>query len=251
MLFTVLACSLSVSSALADDKKKVKPAKLGGWSGNFSLGLNTSEGNSNVGRANVGFLAKHGVKKIGSIQHTLLGAYDYGDRGVARDASRIETKNDKELSYKLDYNITNRGSVIAYAGYEDNNKAKLDSQTMVGLGYELTGLGTKRHKFSAGLGLGHISVDYTDGTEGFSGEALRASLGYKGQITENISLSTGVVYLAADERKMTRTLTKLDYRLSDRSSLVLKYKSTYNDTIPTTALDKRDNTTNLNVVFRY
>ena len=98
MLFTVLACSLSVSSALADGKTEAKKAKLGGWSGNFSLGLNTSQGNTNTGRANIGFLAKHGVKKAGTLQHTFLGAYDYGDRGTGRGSDRIETKNDKELS---------------------------------------------------------------------------------------------------------------------------------------------------------
>ena len=251
VLLAMFACSLPLSSAFAEEKKGNKPPKAKNWSASFTLGINSSEGNTNIGRANIGLLAKYGVKKPGSIQHTLLGAYDYGDRGFARGSDRIETKNDKELSYKLDYNLTNRGSLVAYLGYEDNKKAKLESQKMIGIGYELTGLGTKRHNFSAGLGLGHLSVDYTDGTDGFSGEALRASAGYRGKITQRFSVSTGLVVLAAEERTMIRSVSKLDYALSDRSSLVLKYKSTQYDSIPTTALDKKDNTTNLNVVFRF
>lgn len=251
VLLTVLACSLSVSSVFAEEGKDKQPSKAKKWSANLSLGLNTSEGNTNIGRANVGFLVKHGVKKPGSLQHTLLGAYDYGDRGFARGSNRIETKNDKELSYKFDYNLSNHRSLVAYVGYEDNIQAKLESQKMVGVGYEFTDLGSKRHNFSAGLGLGYLSVDYTDGTPGFSGEALRASAGYRGKITQRFSVSTGLVVLAAEERTMIRSVSKLDYALSDRSSLVLKYKSTQYDSIPTTALDKKDNTTNLNVVFRF
>lgn len=251
VLFSLLTCSLSIGSAVAHDVKEKKKPKAGGLSGNFALGLNTSEGNTNIGRANISFLAKYGVKRPGSFQHTLLGAYDYADRGVARGSNRIETKNDKELSYKLDYNLTNRGSLVAYLGYEDNKKAKLESQEMIGVGYELTGLGTKRHRFSVGLGVGDLSVEYTDGTAGFSGTAVRGSFGYKGKLTKRLNFSTGLVVLAADERTMTRAVSKLDYAMSDRWSLVLKHKQTRYDTIPVTAIDKKDDTTSLNVVFKF
>ena len=250
MLLSVLAFSLPVSSAFAHEEKKKAP-KVGGLSGNFALGLNTSEGNTNIGRANISFLAKYGVRRPGSFEHTLLGAYDYADRGVARGSSRIETKNDKELSYKLDYNLTNRGSLVAYLGYEDNKKAKLESQEMIGVGYELRGLGSKNHRFSVGLGVGDLSVEYTDGTEGFSGTALRGSIGYKGQLTKRFSVRTGVVVLAADERTMTRAVTKLDYAMSNRWSLVLKHKITQYDKIPATAIDKKDDNISLNVAFKF
>lgn len=250
MLLTVLACSLPVSSLHAHEKEKKAP-KVGGWSGNFALGLNTSEGNTNTGRANINFLAKHGVTKPGSLQHTFLGGYNYADRGTARGSSRIQTKDDKELVYKLDYNVTNHRSIVGFLGYEDNNKAKLESQTMAGVGYEWTGLGTQQHRFSAGLGVGYVSVEYTDGTAGFSGAALRGSVGYQGKLTKRFSVSTGIVVLAAEERTMIRAISKLDYALSDRSSLVLKHKLTHYDTIPITAIDKKDDTTSLNVVFRF
>ena len=249
ILLAILVFSLPFSSVLADEKKK--PPKAGGLSGNFSLGLNSTEGNTNLGRGNINFLVKYGPKQPGAIQHKLIGAYDYADRSVSRDGARIETKNDKQLSYKLDYNLSKHSHLTTYLAYEDNIKAKLESQKMIGVGYELADLGTKRHKFSLGFGVGNLSVDYTDGTPGFSGPALSGSLGYQGKLTKRFSVSTSLVVLAAEERTMTRSVSKLDYALSDRSSLVLKHYLTHFDEIPTTAIDKKDDITSLNVVFRF
>ena len=249
ILLTVLASSLPFNSALAHEKKKAP--KAGGLSGKFSLGLSSTEGNTNLGRGNINFLVKYGPKQPGAIQHTVIGAYDYADRSVSRDADRIETKNDKQLSYKLDYNLSRHSHLTTYLAYEDNKKAKLDSQKMIGVGYELADLGTERHKFSLGFGVGNLSADYTDGTPGFSSPALSGSLGYRGKLTKRFSVSTSLVVLAAEERTMTRTVSKLDYALSDRSSLVLKHYLTHFDEIPRTAIDKTDDITSLNVVFKF
>lgn len=241
-------CLLSTQTYAQAPAEKAKKANTG-WSGKLSLGINSSVGNANLNRLNADFVAKY--KTATPWQHTIQAGVVRAERAPSRGADTIETKNENALNYKLDYMLDKKSALVGYIGYEDNKKAKLDSQTMVGIGYERYKIGTPRHRFSAGVGVGHLDIKYTDGTPGSKGEALRASAGYRGKITDNISFRQKVVALKSEDRTMTRITSSLSYALTQKVSVALRNKVTHTSLIPATAIDKTDSTTALNLVVNF
>jgi putative salt-induced outer membrane protein YdiY len=222
------------------------------WSGKFKLGMASSVGNTNLGKLNVGLLMKTGVQKPRSVQHTIQGEIAYAERSRGRGTESIESKNAKELNYKVDYYLSNKSKLIGYVGYEDDKKAKLDSQIMIGGGYERIKLGfSPAHRFSVGIGAVYLDVKYADGTPGFSEPAIRGSLGYRGKITDTISVKQKLVVLSSKARVMSRVVSSLNFALTEKTSLALQHKLTHNSLIPATTLDKTDSKISLNVVIGF
>lgn len=247
-VFLLSICLASTQAYAHNPAAKAKKNDTG-WSGKFSLGINSSVGNTNLNRLNSDILVKYTTST--PWQHTLQGGVQKAQRAPSRGADTIETKNINALNYKLDYMLDKTSAIAGYIGYEDDKKAKLEGQTMMGIGYEKYKMGTANHRFSVGLGVGHLDVKYTDGTPGFQGAALRASVGYRGRITDKISLREKIVILSSDDRTMSRFVTSLNYALTDNVSLALKNQVTHNNLIPATAIDKTDSITALNVVFSF
>lgn len=227
----------------ADDEAKA------GWSGAFSFGLNSITGNTNKAAANADLEIVYDTQK--SLKHTLAASADYGDRSVGRGKNRTETQDAKTATYKLDYILNPKDTLIGYVGYESDLLAKLDTETSVGAAYSRKLIQTKRHKLSGSLGAAYVSREYTDKTPDLNEPAARIAFDYKGKITDKISINERLVVLVSDAFTTSRAKTSLKYALSENASLVLKHEVTHNTFIPVTAIDKTDSTTKLNLEIEF
>ena len=153
-------CLFPLQAFSHDDTVKQQP--VSGWTGQASLSVSSSQGNTNLGRLNVGLMAKH--KSNTPWAHLIRGSIRQSKAAKNRDADKRTTKDIKRLGYKIDYALSDKNAVVGYLGYEEDKKIKLDSEKVAMLGIERRRMGTKRHQFTVGAGIGKLAVKYTDGT---------------------------------------------------------------------------------------
>jgi putative salt-induced outer membrane protein YdiY len=119
------------------------------------------------------------------------------------------------------------------------------------IGIERRKMGTERHQFTAGAGLGHVAVKYTDHTDEISAAAARVGVDYKGKITDKISFSENIVVLYSKERTMKRAISSINYAITDKASISLSYEVSHRNKIADTAIDKKDDITDLNFILKF
>lgn len=245
---TCITLVIVSGSAMAEEKKQEEPL---GLSGKFSFGLNSLTGNTNTGLASATLDATYTTDS--PLTHNIDASASYGDRSTGRGSDRIETRNTKAASYKAEYALSEKrkDALIGYISYEDDLKAKLDSHTMLGVGYARNLYQSKRQRLSGSIGAGYLSVKFTDGTEGYDEPAGRASVAYKLNLTDTISLNEGVVVLASETNTMSRVTSSLKYKLTERVAVALTNKMTHNTFKPVTAIDETDSETGVNLVFNF
>jgi putative salt-induced outer membrane protein YdiY len=141
--------------------------------------------------------------------------------------------------------------VVGYLGYEEDKKIKLDSEKVAMLGIERHRMGTKHHQFMAGVGIGKLAVNYTDGTKKRSATVGRVGLGYKGKLTDTLSFQENIVVLYSKDRTMKRATSSLNYALTDNVSIALSHEITHRNKIANTAVDKNDDVTDLKLVIKF
>lgn len=238
--------------ALAKDKGKDKKVAAAadeeekpGWSGTFSFGLKFITGNTNTGSGNADLSLVYDPQT--NWKHTIAGSADYGERAAGRGRKKTEMQNASTATYKAEYALNPRDTLIGYVGYESDKIAGLDSEYSAGAAYSRKLFQNKRNKLSASLGAAYISRDYNDGTDGLDETAGRFAVDYKGKITDSISISERIVVLAGSSFTTSRAKTDLKYAITDKVGVVLKHEVTHNTYIPLSAIDKTDSTTKLNL----
>lgn len=253
-LFIALISSvflLSTQAYAADDDKKEKvEEKQTGLSGTFSASFSSSAGNTNKGTIKTNLMAVYKTKT--PWQHIMFGSLDFSDAGRDRHSSKSTSKNKTILKYTGAYLLDENNVVAGYVGRETDKKAKLKSQLVIGVGYERRNLGTKNHRFSAGIGAGSLAIKYTDGTPNLPSAAiLRGTLEYNGTITDKISFNEKIVVMASDEFNRRRMTSSLDYAITEKVSVSLDHEVTIDNIIPRTAVDTRDNETTLSFNMKF
>lgn len=246
-IFICASCLFPLQAFSQDDKSKQQPRS--GWTGQASLSVSSSQGNTNLGRLNIGLMAKH--KNDTPWTHLIRGSISQSKTAQNRDADKRTTKDIKRLGYKLDYALSDKTALVGYLGYEEDKKIKLDSEKVAMFGIERHGMGSKRHQFVAGVGIGKLAVKYTDGTNKRSGTAGRVGLGYTGKLTDTLSFKEDIVVLYSKDRTMKRAKSSLNYALTDNVSISLAHEITHRNKIANTAVDKNDDVTNLKLVIKF
>lgn len=243
LLLLCLACLFPLQ-AFSDNA-----ASAPGWTGQLSLSVSASEGNTNLGNLNVGFLAKH--ENLTPWAHLIRGSIKQAKSAKNRDADKKTTKDIKRLSYKVDYKLGEKNVIVGYVGYEEDRKVKLDSELTSIIGIERRKIGTKNHQFIVGAGIGKLKVKYTDGTDEISATAGRAGLTYKGKLTKKLSFDENLIMLYSKDRTMKRATSNLNYALTKNISLGLAHEVTLRNKVANTATDRKDNTTSLNLIIKF
>ncbi len=245
----IICCSCLFPLQVFSDNGTTKKQPTSGWAGQASFSVSSSQGNTNLGRLNVGLLAKH--KNDTPWAHTIRGSIRQSKTAKNRDADKRTTKNIKRFNYKIDYALSDQNVMVGYLGYEEDKKIKLDSEKVAMLGFERHRMGTKRHQFMLGAGVGKLTVKYTDGTEKRSATAGRLGFGYTGKLTDTLSFKENIVVLYSKDRTMKRATSSLNYALTDNVSIALSHEITHRNKIANTAVDKNDDTTDLKLIVRF
>ncbi len=219
------------------------------WSGQFSFGLSSLVGNTNTGSINADLAMRYATQQ--ALTHNLDASIYYSDRSSGRGFDRVESRNAKSLDYRAEYALNKQSALIGFASYEDDNIAKLEAQSMIGVGYSRQLFKSKRQRLSGAIGAGILGVNYTDRTPAFDGAVGRAFLAYRGKITDNISLNESLLVLGSDNSTTTRLKTSLQYAVSERTSIALKNQVIHNTHAPMTAKDKTDSITSLDLVIDF
>lgn len=233
--------------AIADEASK----KNAGWKGQFSFNVSYLEGNTNTGRANLGLRVEN--NSGGKFSHIIAAHANVADRGSSRDSDRIETRSSRFASYQTKYalNPEQKASVVGFLSYEDDNKAKLDSHIMVGVGYERSLFNNERHSLLGSIGAGYLDVKFTDNTDGYSEPGMRGALAYKLKLTDSLSFRENFVILHSESNTLKRAKTSLSYAVTPSFSVALVNQITHNSFIPETAIDKRDDETSVNLILKF
>jgi len=246
--FLSCVCLFSMPVLSANAETKNKQPKLG-WTGQVSLSMSSDQGNTNLDRLNLGAIAKY--KNNTPLSHLFRASIAQTDTAPNRDADKRTTKDVKRYSYRADYALSDKNLIVGYIGYEEDAKVKLDSEVATMIGFVRQNMGTENHKFMAGVGVGHLEVKYTDGTDKVSGFATRLALGYDGKITDSVGFKTEYILMDTDERTMKRLTSSLAYNITEKASIELEHEVSRRNKIADTAIDKKDDTTKLNFVFKF
>jgi putative salt-induced outer membrane protein YdiY len=246
--YTLICCSFLFPLQVFSQQNAPNQSPSG-WTGQASLSINSSQGNTNLGRLNIGLMAKH--KDSTPWQHLIRGSINQSKTAKNRDADKRTTKDIKRLGYKIDYALSDKNAIVGYLGYEEDKKIKLDSEKVAMLGFERHKMGTKNHQFMIGAGVGKLTVKYTDGTEKRSGTAGRLGFGYTGRLTDKLSFKENIVVLYSKERTMKRATSSLNYALTDNVSIALSHEITHRNKIANTATDRNDDVTDLKLIVKF
>lgn len=248
LAFLSCVCLFSIPALSANAETKNKQPKLG-WTGQVSLSMSSDQGNTNLDRLNLGAIAKY--KNNTPLSHLFRASIAQTDTAPNRDADKRTTKDVKRYSYRADYALSDKNLIVGYIGYEEDAKVKLDSEVATMIGFVRQNMGTENHKFMAGVGVGHLEVKYTDGTDKVSGFATRLALGYDGKITDSVGFKTEYILMDTDERTMKRLTSSLAYDITEKASIELEHEISRRNKVADTAVDKKDDTTKLNFVFKF
>lgn len=260
----VLPLTLLITSHLsahdATDKKiKAKQETHSKWSGNIKIGLDSSAGNTNTSVIKGAGQIVHNkdFNKDHRFRNTAGISFKKGDRAKDRDADRIDTVDREAANYKVDYYLTDRSSARAFIFYESDNLAKIESFLMTGLGYSYDVLKAKRHTITLGGGISKVDLQYTDNSPSVEGPSGRLSLKYKGKISKNITLNQKLIYLGVDDNSrddlftVNASVTSIEYAFNKKASIVLEHDVTKYSSIPTTAIDTKDDNTGLSLKLKF
>lgn len=248
--------TLLSSQAMAHDehpKTKKTPPKQQGWSGSGKLGLTSDAGNTNTrkikgsGRA----VYNKNFNREKPFRHTFGASINKGSNAKVRDGERSKTKDKEAANYKTDYYLSDRSSARVFGFYISDKQAKIDSLTMIGVGYEYDLLKTKKHTVNLSGGVSNFKLEYNDGTPKIEGPAARLAFTYDAQLTKNISLNQKLVGLKMEDLTMKTSNTSLEYAFTKRTSVSLDHEVTHYSSIANTAKDDTDDSTSLNLVFRF
>lgn len=246
---------LSNQTFAHDDGPQVKtpPPEQHGWSGNGKLGLDANAGNTNTrkikGAAKIVYNQDFNPEQ--PFRHNFGVSVNKGSNAPSRDGVRTDTTDKESANYRLDYFLSDRSSARAFAFYLSDKKAKIDSFTMVGVGYEYDLFKTDRHNFNIGGGISNLKLEYNDGTPAIEGPAGRVALSYNGRITDKFSLDQTFVYLGSEDLTMKSSNTSLSYAFTPKTAISLDHEITNYSSIANTAIDDTDDSTSLNVVFKF
>lgn len=248
--------ALFSNQALAHDehaKTKKTPPKQQAWSGSGKLGFTSNAGNTNTeklkGSARVVYNKNFNREK--PFRHTFGASINKGSNARTRDGERSDTTDKEAANYKTDYFLSDRSSARVFGFYISDKKAKIDSLTMMGIGYEYDLLKTKKHSVNLSGGISSFKLEYNDGTTPIEGPAARLAFTYNGQLTKNISLNQRLVGLSTDGLTMKTSNTSLQYAFTKRTSVSLDHEVTKYSSIADTAIDDTDDSTSLNLVFKF
>lgn len=253
MIMPLIALFATPSFAHDEQGKKAKKPAKEGWSGKVSISLDSSVGNTNNRKIKASAKAVHNqnFNTEKPWQHTLTAAVKKTSISRGRGQDRRDTTDQESLGYKASYFLTDRSSARGFAYYQKDALAKIDSFTMVGVGYEHTVLKTKRHAINLSGGISNVTIDYTDNSPSIEGAGLRVSAKYTGQLTDNISMKQKFVALGMEELTRSSSNTSLEYAFNKRASVSLDNEVIHYTSIPTTAVDKTENSTGLSLNFKF
>lgn len=234
-------------------KAAVNKGKKSNWKGNVSLSLTSNVGNTNTGvlKSSAKAVYNTGFSAEQPFRHTISARVTMSDRSAGRGKDRIETKNQKGAGYRVDYFLSEKQSLRGLINYQSDNLAKLDSLVYAAVGYQHSLLETKNHKISAGGGIGYLDVEYTDNTPSVSGAAGRLSLDYVGKVTENFTVSQKLAVMGKSGFTQQLSVTRLEYALSEKSSIALENEVEHFADAPITAIDNTDSTTGLKFIYKF
>jgi putative salt-induced outer membrane protein YdiY len=237
--------------ALSEDLKSEKKSPESGLTGQLSLSVSSSAGNTNLGSFNVGVTAKY--QNQTPWIHIFRGSIRQSEAAKNRNAKRKVNKDIKRFGYIVDYDLLGNKDLLvgAYIGYEEDKKVKLKSEIISMLGIERQNIGTEKHQFKVGASVGYMKVQYTDNTDAISTAAARASIDYKGKITDKISFHENMVVLYSKERTMKRATSSLNYAITDKASIALSHEISLRTKIADTATDKKDDIASLNFILKF
>lgn len=252
-LFTLTASAQEATETQADSP--TAPA----WSGKLGVGFNSNAGNTNTRNFNGNgqFVFNEDFNTQNPIRHTIGGAFMKGSFAPSRDAKHRRTADRESADYKLDYFLSERSLARAFAYYFSDNQALIDTGFMAGVGYEYGLFKDDNHRVIVGAGLSMFTLDYTDGTASVEGPAARLSLRYRGQFGENTTFNQNFVYLGVDDDNrddiysITRSKTALEYRMNEKFSIELSYEITWYSETALSAIDDKDDTTNITLNYRF
>ena len=246
----VLVCFVCLFPLQAfSHEEEIEKQAVSGWTGQASLSMHSAQGNTNIGSLKVGLLAKH--KNDTPVSQVIRGSVSLTESAKNRDADPRVIKDQKKFSYRIDYALSPTLAVGGYFGYEEDQKIKLKSEMVAMVGIERRGMGTKRHQFMADISVGQLQVKYTDGTEPRSAAAVRGGFGYTGKLTDKLSFKESIIVLYSKDRTMKRATSSLDYALTDNVSIALSHEITQRNKIANTAIDKKDDVTDLKLIVKF
>lgn len=252
-LIFVPSMSLFSSQIFAHTEPKKTPPKQHNWSGSGKLGFTSNAGNTNTqklkGAGSIVYNKNFNRQK--PFRHTFGASINKGSNAKVRDGERSDTTDKEAANYKTDYFLSNRSSARVFGFYISDKQAKIDSLTMMGIGYEYDLFKTKKHTINLSGGISNLKLEYNDGTPTIEGPAARLAFTYKGQITKNISLNQRLVGLGMEDLTMKTSNTSLQYAFTKRTSISLDHEITNYSSIANTAKDDTDDSTSLNFVFRF
>lgn len=241
------------SSSLAHAQDPPKKPNNHGWSGTGKFSFDANAGNTNTrkfkGSAKIVYNKDFNKEK--PFKHSFGVSINKGSNSRSRDGERFETTDKEAANYILGYHISGRSSARAVAFYISDKKAKIDSFTMFGVGYEYDFIQSKRNTFNISGGLSNVNIEYNDGTPSIEGPAARLKLTYNGKLTKNFSLGQSFTGLGMEDLTMLTSNTSLKYNFTKRTAISLDHETTNYSSIANTAIDDTDDSTTLSLVFNF
>lgn len=233
-VLTMAAVAVSPFAVAAEDADKI-------WAAEANFGYIYKSGNTNS--ENLDFRSK--ATRDGEKWRNI-----YKLEAANETSEEQRTAESYFGSAKADYKIGERSYLFGLFEYTKDRFSGFDYESALTFGYGQDILKNETHELSADIGVGYrvTEVETTGDTE--EDAIVRLGAYYLWNINENTIFDEDFSYEAGEERKITKSLTRLRVKMNSSLSLSLAYEIKHTSDVPV-GTKNSDRTTLVGISYTY
>ena len=224
-------------------------ANAEGWTGQGEAGLIKASGNTESENFNVGLNFKNEGEFL---------SHDINFALYQASADGVDSAESVAASYKLKYNLTERGYLFGALSYLDDEFDGFTEQSSVAFGYGYKVIDSEPVGWDLGAGVGYRDTSeltiLDDGTEiegdDLSGETLVLLSDYRNQLTPNTQFLDRFVAEIGSENTFVENDAALVVSMNDKFALKAGVLIRHN-TDPAPGSEETDTITSINLLYNF